>query len=301
MEIIQQVLNGVAFGSILILFSLGFALVFGIMDVVNMAQGALLMVGGFLGVVVTRGLELPLLLGLMAGALGAGLLNVICEAAFLKPLNKRSGTTLAGFGAIVLTLGFATIIQVVVQQITHTKVYSYPSRGWYGNQLEVAGLHLNALQLIAIGIAVAFSLFLAWFLNRSRSGIRLRAAASDHDAARLIGIPVELVTSLVFFTSGALAGIAGVLIGVTYNSVHFLMGDRYLLLAFVVIAVGGLGSVAGSVVMGLLVGIIYALVGTYADSTWASIAVFGLLFIILVVRPGGLFGDNPRTAGTDRV
>jgi branched-chain amino acid transport system permease protein len=185
--------------------------------------------------------------------------------------------------------------------MTHTQVSTYPNDVLTTTTFGVAGLHVSLLQVVAVGLAVVIGGALAWYLNHRTGGIRFRAAASDTDAARLVGIRVGLVKSVVFFISGALAGLTGILVGATFNSIQYTVGEPYLLLAFVIIIVGGLGSMRGAVIMGGLLGVLLSLVGYYADATWANVVAFACLFIVLIARPGGVFGVPPTTAGVDRV
>jgi branched-chain amino acid transport system permease protein len=300
-ELIQVLINGVALGAVFALFALSFTLVFGIMDVVNMAQGVMLTIGAYMGVIMTRAFDLPLWTALIPAMIIPGLLNALIEVVFLRPLERRAGAVTDGFAPIVVTLGVASLLTVLLQQMTHTQVSTYPEDALTTTTFGVAGLNISLLQVVAVGLAVVLGGALAWYLNHRTGGIRFRAAASDTDAARLIGIRVGLLKSAVFFVSGALAGLTGILIGVTFNSVHYTVGEHYVLLAFVIIIVGGLGSMRGAVIIGGLLGVLLSLVGYYADATWANVVAFACLLIVLIVRPGGVFGVPPTTAGVDRV
>jgi len=297
---IEQVVNGLALGSVYLLFALGFTLVFGTLDVVNMAQGALLMIGSFSGLYVVSNLGVPLVLAFVVAGLVAGLLSMLMEIGLLRPLRRSNRNTIADFAPLMVTLGAATVLTSVMQNITDAKTYSYPGGEILHKTWDVAGVNISMLQIVAFVAALLLGGGLVAFLHWSRYGARLRAVAADREAAALLGVSPQKYTLLAFFAAGSLAGIAGVLLGVAYGNVQFLMGEPYLLIAFAVITVGGLGSVAGTIVVGLLIGVVQSLVQARWGSSVALLGIFGLLFLTLLLRPDGLFGRAPIGTGAER-
>jgi branched-chain amino acid transport system permease protein len=162
------------------------------------------------------------------------------------------------------------------------------------------GLRIQLLQLVIIGIVVLMVVGLLYYLYRTSFGRQIRAVAFSEHTSKLLGINPTAINFQVFFLSGALAGIAGVLIGIVFNSVHFMMGEPLLLRAFVVIVLGGLGSIPGALIAGLLIGVIQTLTVAYLSAGLADALVFSILFLVLLIRPTGLFGGAGAVARVTR-
>ena len=285
----QQLLNGIVIGSIYALFALGFTLVFGINHILNLAHGAVFMWGAFAALYVIATLDLPLVVAVLAAALTGGVLAVAVDWIAFRPLRARKAPE---FAAIISSIGAGLILMSVAQQISETKVMRFPFGTFPVVIFELFGLRIQLLQVVIIATVALVVGLLTLYLYRTDLGRQIRAVAVNQRTAQLLGITPGLVFAQVFFISGALAGIAGILIGLAFNSVHFLMGEPLLLRAFVVIVLGGLGSIVGAVVAGLLLGIIQALGVAYLSSGVVDAIIFGLLFLTLVVRPTGLFGGS---------
>jgi len=283
----QQMLNGVVIGSIYGLFALGFTLIFGINGILNLAHGAIFMWGAFAALYAVTELSLPLPVAILVAALTSGLLAVIVDLVAFRPLRARKA---AEFAAIVTSIGAGLILISIAQQASGTRVMRFPFGTFPIVVFEVWGLRIQLLQIVILASVALILGLLALVLYRTDIGRQVRAVAINPDTACLLGINPGLVLGGVFFVSGALAGIAGVLIGLAFNSVHFMMGEPPLLRAFVVVVLGGLGSVTGAVVAGMLLGLIQALGVAYLSSGLADAIIFGLLFLLLVARPTGLFG-----------
>ena len=285
----QQLLNGIVVGSIYGLFALGFTLVFGINHILNLAHGAVFMWGAFVGLYVITEFELPLPVAILAAALAGGLLAVVLDYIAFRPLRKRNAPE---FAAIISSIGAGLILISLAQQLSETKVMRFPFGTFPVVIFEVAGLRIQLLQIVIVAVVAALVGLLVLYLYRTDLGRQIRAVAVNGRTAQLLGISPDLVFAQVFFISGALAGIAGVLIGLAFNSVHFMMGEPLLLRAFVVIVLGGLGSIVGAVLAGLMLGIVQALSVAYFSSGFADAFIFSILFLVLVARPTGLFGSS---------
>ncbi|MWB78198.1 branched-chain amino acid ABC transporter permease [Pseudooceanicola sp. 216_PA32_1] len=284
----QQLLNGVVVGSVYGLFALGFTLLFGVNHIMNMAHGAVFMWGAFAGLFAATMLDLPFIAALAIGALAGGLLSVLLDWVAFRPLRKRKAPE---FSAIVSSIGANLILLSLAQQMTATRVMRFPFDTFPIRIYEVFGLRVQLLQLVIIGIVILMVVGLVWYLQRTSAGRQIRTVAYSESTSRLLGINPFSVNFQVFFLSGALAGVAGVLIGLVFNSVHFMMGEPLLLRAFVVIILGGLGSIPGALVAGLLIGIVQVLTVSYLSAGLADVVVFSLLFLVLLARPTGLFGS----------
>ncbi len=284
--IAQQLLNGLVVGGVYALFALGFTLVFGIHRILNLAHGAVFMTGAFVALYAVQG-GLPLWAGFILAMAASGLLSVLIELTAFRRLHK-SGE--AEFGAIISSIGANLIIITIAQRISNTQVMRVPFETFPVVIYEFAGLRVSALQLFMAACAAALVLVLAFYLYRTGFGRQVRAVAGNERAAVLTGVNPGVVYFQTFFLSGALAGAAGVLVGLAFNSIHFVMGEPYLLRGFVVIILGGLGSVPGALLGGLLFGEMQTLTIAYLPSRLTDAITFSLLFLILLLRPNGLMG-----------
>jgi branched-chain amino acid transport system permease protein len=284
----QQILNGLVVGGVYALFALGFTLVFGIHKVLNLAHGAVFMTGAFVALYAVEG-GLPLWLGFVLAMAASGLLSVVIEITAFRPL-RHSGE--AEFGAIISSIGANLVVITIAQRISDTAVMRFPFDTFPVVIYEVAGLRVSQLQLFMAGCAAVLVLLLTLYLYRTRFGRQVRAVASNERAAVLVGVNPNFVYFQTFFLSGALAGAAGVLVGLAFNSIHFMMGEPFLLRGFVVIILGGLGSIPGALLAGLLLGMIQTLTVAYLPSGLTDAIIFSALFAILLVRPNGLLGKE---------
>ena len=289
----QQLVNGVVVGSTYALFALGFTLVFGVLHVLNLAHGAVFMVGAFTGLYAVTALNLPLAVALPLAAVVAGVVGVAVDFLAFRPLRKRNAPE---FAAIISSLGIAQILMSLMQVASETRIERFPFGTFPIVFYQVAGLRISLQQIAIVTCSMVLVAGLLLLLYRTSLGRQIRAVAISARTASLLGVDTGRVYVATFFISGALAGVAGVIIGIAFNSVHFLMGEPYLLRAFVVIVLGGLGSVAGAIVGGLVFGIIQTLSVAFLSSALSDTILFGLLFLILLVRPSGLFGSLHRQA-----
>lgn len=284
----QQLLNGLVIGSVYALFSLGFTIVFGLHRLLNLAHGAVFMCGALVGVYATLA-GAPLYLGCLAAVLAGGLFGVLLELAVFRPLRHRHGTEFSG---IVASIGAALILMSLAQQVTDTQVMRYPVDTFPIVIYRAWGLRLSLLQVVMLASVALLLGALFYVIYRTSFGRTLRTVAANHRTAQLLGINPDRIYLQTFFISGALAGGAGVMVGVAFNSVHFLMGESYLLRALVIVVLGGLGSIPGAVVAGLLIGVVQAMIISTPFAGLSDAIIFGLLFITLLVRPNGLFGEK---------
>ncbi len=290
----QQILNGLVMGGVYALFALGFTLVFGIHHLMNLAHGAVFMTGAFVALYgVMAGF--PLWLAFVLAVVCCGFLSVLIEITAFRRL-RRSGE--AEFGAIISTLGADLIIFTLAQKVSASEVLRFPFDTFPVRIFEIAGLRVSLLQMFMAVCAFALMLVLTYYLYRTPLGTRVRSVSGNERAAVLSGVNPNVVYFQTFFLSGALAGASGVLIGLAFNSIQFGMGEPFLLRGFVVIVLGGMGSIPGAMVAGLLFGLIQTLTSAYLPSGLTDAIIFSMLFLILLVRPYGLFGKE--TAGAMR-
>lgn len=285
--IAQQLLNALVVGSVYALFALGFTLIFGVHHILNLAHGAVFMWGAFVGLYAVTLLHAPFIVALLCASLAAGLLSVALDWVAFRPLRRRGAPE---FSAIISSIGAGLILMNIAQRVSETRVQRYPFGTFPIEVYTVFGLRVTLLQLVIVGSVALIVAALFAYIFYTGFGRQIRAVAINERTASLLGVSPGRVYFQTFFISGALAGAAGVLIGIAFNSVGFLMGEPYMLRAFVVIVLGGLGSIGGAVIAGLLLGLIQTMTIAYVSTALSDAVLFSLLFLILLVRPTGFFG-----------
>jgi branched-chain amino acid transport system permease protein len=285
--LIQQLLNGLVVGGTYAVFALGFTLLFGVNHILNMAYGTVFMWGAFAGLYSATAWNAPFVVALLVGMLAGGLLSVALDFLAFRPLRRRNAPD---FSYIITSIGASLALITLAQKASNTAVWQFPADTFPASGFEFAGLQLQWLQLMIVVSGVLLVAALVYALYRTALGRRIRCVAFSAGTAQLLGINAAWVNAQVFFVSGALAGFAGVLIGVAFNSVHFMMGEPFLMRAFVIIILGGLGSIPGALIGGVIIGVVQTLAYAYISSAAADAIAFVILFIIILIRPTGLFG-----------
>lgn len=297
--IAQQLLNGLVLGGVYALFALGFTLIFGIHRIMNMAHGAVFMTGAFIGLYTVRA-GMPLWFALPVAMVAAGLVSILIEVIAFKPLRKLALAD-AELASIISSIGAGLIVLSIGQYVSKTETMRFPFGTVSPDAIVVLGLRVTMLQLLMLGVAVLGVGLLAFYLYRTAQGRQIRAVAGNYRAAQLLGVNPDAIFYQTFFLSGALAGAAGVMVGLAFNAVQFLMGEPFLLKAFVAIIIGGLGSVPGALIGGLVLGLLQSLSAAYLPSLLVDAVIFMLLFVILMIRPDGLFAQAVLESPTKRV
>jgi branched-chain amino acid transport system permease protein len=288
---LQQVINGLFLGSIYALFALGYTLVFGVLDILNLAHAAVFMLACFVALVLVAQLHLPILVALPLAMLFAGLLGVLLERVAFRPLRARADSNVSG---LISSLAAATVLEAVALEIWGPNVERFP----FGtlpaddpaHQLHLLGGVISRLQLTIIGVAVVLVLALTFLVRRTRLGRQVRAVAESPRAARVLGVDVDRAIAASFFISSALGGAAGVLYGLAFNAISADMGRSVELKGLAVIIVGGMGSMPGAVLAGFALGLTEVFVVAHLGGSYRDAVSFAGLFLILVLRPHGLLG-----------
>ncbi|RMH46221.1 MAG: branched-chain amino acid ABC transporter permease [Alphaproteobacteria bacterium] len=291
----QQLLNGFVVGGVYALFALGFTLVFGIQRVLNLAHGAIFMSGAFIAyyTVAAGG---PLWLGLALAVIGSGLISVLVEIVCFRRL-RRSGDE--EFGGIISSIGASLVIMTIAQRISDTQVLRFPFETFPVIIWRFWGLRVSALQLFMLALALALVVVLGWFIYRTAFGRQVRAVTQNERAAMLMGINPVRIHMQTFFLSGALAGAAGVLVGLAFSSIRYTMGEPFLMYGFVIIILGGLGSIPGALLASFLFGMGQTMLTAYMPSAISGLNeafIFAALFLLLLFRPHGLMGREAAGA-----
>jgi len=295
----QQILNGLVIGGVYALFALGFTLIFGIHRIMNMAHGAVFMAGAFIGLYTVRA-GLPLWAALPVAMIGAGLISIIIEVIAFKPLRKLALAD-AELASIISSIGAGLIIMSIAQYISKTETMRFPFGTVSSDAMIIMGMRVTMLQLLMLVISFVMVGLLALYLYRTAQGRQIRAIAGNFRAAQLLGVNPNMIFYQTFFLCGALAGVAGVMVGLAFNAIQFFMGEPFMLKAFTAIILGGLGSVPGALVGGLLLGLLQALSQAYLHPLLVDTVIFSTLFVILLFRPDGIFGKSSPEGVTKRI
>lgn len=293
--ILQQLINGLLIGSFYSLVALGYTMVYGIIKLLNFAHGDIYMVGAFVGFA---------LLGVFSTAIGAGwlgiiaamlcsmvlvgLLGIVIQRVAYRPLLKAPRLSI-----LITAVGVSLVLYNFVMVLTNGEYKAFNTDlGFSG--ISMGSLYITYTQIVLVVATAVLMLSLHWFITRTMYGKAMRAIAIDQDACRLMGINVNKTIALTFFVGSSLAAAAGVMAGVYYGSIHFFMGFVIGLKAFTAAVIGGIGSIPGAMLGGLVLGLLEAL-GTQlpmVGSEWKDVFAFVILILLLVFKPTGILGKS---------
>lgn len=283
----QQLLNGLSIGSIYALFAIGFTLVFGVLDRLNLAHPSVFAVSAFVGIELVEVAGLSIWLTLPVVFVVGGVLGVIIERVAFRPLKNRPD---AHFAGLISSIALAGMFIALLQWRYGPNTRRFPSDSFPSTTYSVFGAQVTVLQVAILIISIVLVVALTLLVSRSRLGRGMRAIAENPTAAKVLGVNVDRVTATTFAISSALGAVAGALFAMNVNSAQLGMGSAIELKGLAVIIVGGMGSLPGALVGGLLLGLAEVFAVQYVGSSWRDLVAFGLLFLILLVRPQGLFG-----------
>jgi branched-chain amino acid transport system permease protein len=286
--LLQTSVNAIYAASYMALVAVGFVLIFGVMGVINFAHGELYMFGAYAVVYVYAENQLPFFLAVAAGLVFVGLLGLLMERALFRPMRDNP------LGGLIASIGFLLILQTLAVLGFGVRMEHIPPPT--REMLNVFGIEGVVLSVQRLYVIVATVLLLGalWiFLRRSKFGVALRACAQDPEAAALQGISMNQAARIAMFIGAALAGIAGALTAPLVRTYPF-MGHSVIVTAFIIIIVGGIGSLEGAVVAAVLYAMVHTFVTTFIDGVIADIVGLLLMLLVLVIRPTGLFGVKDR-------
>ena len=287
--LIQQLVNGLAVGSIYALIALGYTMVYGTIKLINFAHGDVYMMGAFIGYFAVMVLKMNVFLALLVAMVACAILGVVIERVAYKPLRKSTRVA-----ALITAIGVSYLLENVMSYFFGAESRPFPSDFGTETFTLFGDISVNGKQILIFGITVLLMALLQFIVRYTKMGKAMRAVAVDEQAAQLMGIDVDGVISFTFALGSALAGIAGVLVGIYYNTISTTMGITVGLKAFVAAVLGGIGSIPGAMVGGYLIGLLETMVSFFGYSPYRDGVVYFLLFIILIVLPAGLFGKNVR-------
>lgn len=285
--VIQQIINGLALGSVYALIALGYTMVYGIIGLINFAHGDVYMIGAFIGFYVCTTLHLGFIPTLLIAMTLSALLGILIEKAAYKPLRKSPKIAL-----LITAIGVSLFLENATRFIAGPNPKPYPASILPQKNISFGALQINNLQLIILCVSVVLALLLQFVVYKTKVGKAMRAAALDKDAAVLMGINIDNIISITFAIGSALAGAAGVLVGILYNRIDPLMGVMPGLKAFIAAVLGGIGIIPGAIFGGLFMGIAETLTKAYISSKLSDAIAFGILILVLIIKPSGLLGKK---------
>jgi branched-chain amino acid transport system permease protein len=287
-EFLQQLINGLALGAIYALIALGYTMVYGVLRFINFAHSEVFMIGAFAGYYLARfvpaasvGGGLLVLLGAM---LFCALLGVVIEKLAYRPLRGRSTLT-----ALITAIGVSLFLQNAGQRIFGANPKSFPTL-FPLHYFQLGGLVISSSQIIVFVVTVVLLFALRHVVMKTRIGTAMRALSFNPTAASLVGINNDFIISFTFALGSALAAAGGILYALNYPSIDPLMGTLPGMKAFVAAVLGGIGNIAGAAIGGVVLGLIETLVVALGGSTYRDAVAFGVLILILLLRPNGLLG-----------
>ena len=288
--ILQQLVNGLTLGAVYTLIALSFSLVMGILGILNLAIAELFMIGGYIGFAVILA-QLPLPLAILAGMCGAALIAIVIEKVAYEPLRNTPVIT-----PMLSTLGFSIILQNVATNVWGSDPLQLPAE-FLDRRFDFGPISIGSMQLLVLGATIVLVALLAFVVQRTSIGRALRAIAENRDVARLLGVPADRLMLIAFILSGMLAGAAGVLVGLHYAAITPYVGVETGLKAIAVMVIGGTTRIWGALVAGPLIGIAEVMTVAYGGSQIRDFVVYGLMILILLLRPQGILGGARTDQG----
>jgi branched-chain amino acid transport system permease protein len=293
--VIQQLVNGLIVGSFYALIALGYSMVFGVIKLLNFAHGDIYMSGAFVGLIIFSFVGiwvgngwLGVVCALLVSMLAVGLLGVIIERFAYRPMRNAPRLSI-----LITALGASMVLNGAALALTGGRHYAFNTDlGFAG--VDISAVHITYTQMVLVAASILLMAGMQIFVSRTMYGKAMRAVSIDMGASRLMGIDVDRVIALTFFMGSALAAGGGVMAGAYYGSVHFFMGFIMGLKAFTAAVIGGIGSVPGAMLGGLLLGLLEAYGSSlpFVGSEWRDVFVFGALILFLVFKPTGILGRS---------
>ena len=285
---LQQLVNGLILGSVYALIALGYTMVYGIIKLINFAHGDLYMMGAFIGYYLINSFQLNFFLALILTMVLTACLGVLIEFLAYRPL--RNSTKIA---ALITAIGVSFFLEYGMVYLFGANTRAFP-QALETVKYNLGPITVTNVQLTILGVSVFLMLALQFIVQKTKMGKAMRAVSVDSDAAQLMGINVNSTISFTFALGSALAGAAGVLIGLYYNSVDPLMGMAPGIKAFVAAVLGGIGIIPGAALGGFIIGLLETLAVTIGLSSYRDAVVYGILIVILLVRPAGILGKHVK-------
>jgi branched-chain amino acid transport system permease protein len=290
--LLQNLVDGLARGALYAVYAMGLTLVFGVLDIINLAHAATFMWCAVAGWAAMAVFHLPLAAGLLVAMTAGAAIALGLEFVAFRPLRRQGSDRLS---SMISSIGMSLIMVSVAEAVFGVETRRFPSGVLNPRPYRIAGVNISPAQILIVLASLVLMAAMGWFIRRTPMGKAIRAIAADARAARLLGIQVEKVIAATFLTAGALAGAAGILVGLLTNNIVPDMGGQIQLRGLAVVILGGMGNMEGAVLGGLILGVVETFSIAYlpGGSDIKDAVVFLILFLILLVRPNGLLGRGP--------
>jgi branched-chain amino acid transport system permease protein len=292
--LLQNIVDGLARGALYSVYALGFTLIFGVLDIINLAHGATFMWCAFTGWLVLAAAGLPLPLGILVAMIAGGFLSVLLEFVAFRPLRREGSDRLS---TMISSIGVSLILVSVAEAVFGVQTRRFPNSVLDPKPFYIggfAGIRISRAQILILAASILLMAGLGYFIRKTRMGTAIRAIAASRKAARLLGINVDAVILVTFFLAGALSGAAGILVALLTNNIVPGMGSTIQLRGLAVVILGGMGNIEGAVIGGLILGLVetFAIAYLPGGSDLKDAIVFLILFLILLVKPNGIMGKG---------
>lgn len=288
MDFLEQIINGLSTGSVYALVAVGYTMVYGIAKMINFAHGEIIMVGAYITYVSMSMLGLPIFIAVGLSIIGCALLGVVTERVAYRPLRGAGSLTV-----LITAIGVSYLLQNVFLIIFGSASLTFPKIIPSGT-INLGSISMSYVTIATLVITAISTTALLFFVNKTKLGKAMRAVSEDGKAAQLMGINVDTTIALTFAIGSALAAIAGVIYGTKFSLINPYIGAMLGIKAFIAAVLGGIGSIQGAMVGGIVIGVAESFTITYISSAFSDAVVFGILIFILLVKPAGLFGSNVR-------
>lgn len=284
----QQIINGLTLGSTYALVALGYTLIFGVLEIINMAHGEIFMFAAFIGLMIVLHFGGSFVVSVAGAVLVAILLGFLLEWFALRPLRGKKGVT--HLSSLISTIGISIILENVAHKIFGPETQPFPIP-FENATFMIGSVRISLVQIIIFAIAVTVMVILQMWLNKTKYGKALRATAENMETASILGVNTKRIILITVTIASALGGLAGVLVGMGFNAVAPTMGISMGLKGLAIIILGGMGNVPGAMAGGLILGVTEVLTVAYGDSAYRDAVAFGMIILVLLLRPQGIFGS----------
>ena len=285
-KLIQTLISGLSLGSIYALIALGYTMVYGIAKMLNFAHGDIIMIGAYAGIVAVAQIGLPPVIAVLLSIVVCALLGMLIEFLAYKPLRAAPPLSV-----LITAIGVSYFLQNVALLIFGSQQKAYPTVVTLPS-FHLGGVTIDGITILTLAITAIIMVVLTLFINKTKLGKAMRAVSEDKAAASLMGISVNRTITLTFAIGSALAAFASIFYGMTYVYIKPTTGAMPGIKAFTAAVFGGIGSIPGAMLGGILLGVIEQMSKTYISTLWADAIVFGVLVLVLVLKPTGLLGKK---------
>ena len=285
-KLIQTLISGLSLGSIYALIALGYTMVYGIAKMLNFAHGDIIMVGAYAVITAVFTMGLPPFIAILISIALCALLGIVIEFLAYRPLRQAQP-----LAVLITAIGVSYLLQNLALLIYGSEQKAFPTIVALPT-VHIGGVYIDGITLATLIVTAVIMVALSLFINKTRMGKAMRAVSEDKEAAELMGISVNRTITVTFAIGSALAGVAAIFYGAAYTYIRPTTGAMPGIKAFTAAVFGGIGSIPGAMLGGILLGVIEQLSKTYISTLWADAIVFGVLVVVLVVKPTGLLGKK---------